>query len=268
MDYYTTLGVAKNATPDEIKKAYRRLASQHHPDKGGDTTKFQQIQSAYDTLSDPQKRQQYDNPQPQFNQNGFHFNFGNNMDDFFGAFGLHDILKQQANQKRNQLLRTRVEVSLMDSYNGSTKTLNIQTQNGNHVLNINIPKGIQTGQQIKYENVIPNATIIIEFIVMPDLRFERNQNDLYSNYQISVLDLILGTKFDFHTIGGKTVEVLVKPMTQPYMQLKLNGCGMPILNTNSYGDQIILIKPYIPANIDSEVLEVLTKHRNLEKEHK
>jgi DnaJ-class molecular chaperone len=68
MDHYNTLGVAKNASPDEIKKAYRKLASQHHPDKGGDKAKFQEIQVAYDTLSDTNKRQQYDNPAPQ----GFH----------------------------------------------------------------------------------------------------------------------------------------------------------------------------------------------------
>ena len=68
-DHYTTLGISKQASADEIKKAYRKLASQHHPDKGGDTAKFQQIEEAYRTLSDPDSRSQYDNPQPQ----GMHF---------------------------------------------------------------------------------------------------------------------------------------------------------------------------------------------------
>jgi DnaJ-class molecular chaperone len=65
--HYQTLGVAKTATPDEIKKAYRKLASKHHPDKGGDTATFQKIQTAYDTLIDPNKKNQYDNPSQQFN---------------------------------------------------------------------------------------------------------------------------------------------------------------------------------------------------------
>ena len=65
-DHYAALGVARTATADEIKRAFRRLASQHHPDKGGDTQKFQTIQAAYDTLGDVAKRSQYDNPQPQF----------------------------------------------------------------------------------------------------------------------------------------------------------------------------------------------------------
>ena len=65
-DHYSTLGISKDAGADDIKRAYRKLASQHHPDKGGDTKKFQEIEEAYRTLSDPEKRQQYDNPQPQF----------------------------------------------------------------------------------------------------------------------------------------------------------------------------------------------------------
>lgn len=256
MDHYSTLGVAKNATPDEIKKAYRKLASQHHPDKGGDTNTFQQIQTAYDTLSDSQKRQMYDNPPQQFE--GFQFNFGQqgfNLHDIFGQF--NDIMRQQ---NRNQLLRTRLEVTLQESYNGGTKTIRIQTQNNNHVINVNIPKGIQTGQQVRFENILPHATLIVDFVVTPDLRYERNENDLYSNISISVLDLIIGTKFDFETISGKVVEVNVKPMTQPFMQLKLHGCGMPILNSGMYGDQIILIKPYIPANIHNDIIDSINKH--------
>jgi len=259
MDHYNTLGVSKSATPDEIKKAYRKLASQHHPDKGGDTNTFQQIQTAYDTLSDPQKRQMYDNPLPEMNSSQFHFNFGQqgfNLNDIFGQF--NDMMRQQ---QRNQLLRTRLEVTLLESYNGGSKSLRIQTQNNTHVINVNIPKGIQTGQQIRFENVLPNATLIVDFVVLPDLRFERNDCDLYSNFSISVLDLIVGTKFDFETISGKILEVDIKPMTQPFMQLKLHGCGMPILNSNVYGDQIILIKPYIPANIHSNIVDSINKHK-------
>lgn len=251
------LGVAKNATPDEIKKAYRKLASQHHPDKGGDTNTFQKIQTAYDTLSDPQKRQMYDNPPQQ--SEGFQFNFvqqGFNLHDIFGQF--NDIMRQQ---NRNQLLRTRLEVTLQESYNGGTKTIRIQTQNNNHVINVNIPKGIQTGQQVRFENILPHATLIVDFVVTSDLRYERNENDLYSNVSISVLDLIIGTKFDFETISGKVFEVNVKPMTQPFMQLKLHGCGMPILNSGMYGDQIILIKPYIPVNIHNDIIDSINKHK-------
>ena len=89
-DHYAKLGVARNATQDEIKRAFRRLASQHHPDKGGDTKKFQEIQAAYDVLGDTAKRSQYDSPQPQFSGLGGGPNFNANFDfntifDMFGA---------------------------------------------------------------------------------------------------------------------------------------------------------------------------------------
>ena len=258
MDYYNILGVGRNASPDEIKKAYRKLASQYHPDKGGDTAKFQQIQSAYDTLGDPNKKQQYDNPQPQGLPEGFHFNFGGNPHDIFGS--LHEIFRQQ--RGLNQLLRTRLEITLRESYTGASKALRIQTNNGLHNVTLNIPKGIDNGQQTRFENIIPNNTLIVDFVVLPDLKYERRGNDLICNQPVNMLDLITGTNFEFVTINGKTLSVPIKPMTQPFQQLRLTGQGMPILNTIDYGDQIILIKPYIPDNIHSDIIYAIQKHKS------
>jgi DnaJ-class molecular chaperone len=258
MDYYKILGVDKNSTPDDIKKAYRKLASLHHPDKGGDTTKFQEIQTAYDTLSDPTKKQKYDNPN---SQQGFHFDFGSTgLNDIFQTFGnFNNIFNQQRGGL--QTFRTRVTIELMDAYKGAQKTLHLQTNIGPNVINIDIPKGIMSGQQIRYENLIPNANLLVEFIVKPDLSFDRQLNDLYCNIPISVFDLIIGTKIFFTTISNKQVEVNIKPHTQPYMQLKLVGQGMPIINSNQYGDQILLLKPFIPDIIDNEIVEIIRKHK-------
>jgi DnaJ-class molecular chaperone len=180
MDHYNTLGVAKTAGPDEIKKAYRKLASQNHPDKGGDTAKFQEIQTAYDTLSDPQKRQQYDNPQPQFH--GFH---GRGQPGFQGGFDFNDIFGQvfrnHSQQPQQQIFRTMVIINLEQVYTGGEEVLKLQTPNGTNVIKIDIPKGIQEGGQVKYENVIPGAGLMVEFRVRPHLRFERRMNDLCCN---------------------------------------------------------------------------------------
>ena len=262
MDHYAVLGVTKDATPDQIKKAYRKLASQHHPDKGGDTTKFQEIQTAYDTLSDPQKRQMYDNPQPQGFPGGFNIHMGPGMDinDIFGQiFGTDGPFQQ--NRSHRQVLRTQLQVSLSDAYNGGSQVLKINTNQGLKVIDISIPKGVQTGQQIKYDNVIPNSILLIEFVVMPDLKFERRGNDLFANQPVSVLDLITGTTFQFTAISGTTVEVKIPPKTQPYHQLKLAGYGMPVGNTGYYGDQLILFKPFIPDNISDDIVDSILRNR-------
>lgn len=259
MEHYQTLGVGKNATPDEIKIAYRKLASATHPDKGGDTASFQKIQAAYDVLSDPQKRQQYDNPQPHgFNGFQFHTN-GFNMGDIFG-----EVFRQQAqNAHRNQLFRTQVHISLMDAFTGSSHVLKIQTPTGTKTVNIDVPKGITDSSQMRYNNILDNATLIVEFKITPDLKFDRRGNDLYCNHRISILDLIVGTTFEFTTISGKTLSVTVPPKTQPYIQLKMGGHGMPIAGTSQYGDQIILLNPFTPDIINDEIIKSILSSKSI-----
>lgn len=263
MDHYAVLGVSKDATPDEIKKAYRKLASQHHPDKGGDTAKFQQIQEAYAVLSDTDKRAMYDNPQPQGFPGGFQFHMGPGMDinDIFGQMfgGGQSPFNMNRNQK--QVLRTQVQASLLNAYNGGTQILRLNTQQGPKVIDIQIPKGVQTGQQARYDNIIPNAILLVEFVVMADLKFERRQNDLLANHSVSVLDLIVGCTFEFTTISGTTVEVKIPPKTQPFMQLKLAGYGMPVGTTGYYGDQLILLKPFIPDNISEDIVDSILRNK-------
>lgn len=264
MDHYAVLGVNKDASADEIKKAYRKLASQHHPDKGGDTAKFQQIQEAYAILSDPNKRSQYDNPQPQgfqgFPGGGFQFNMGPGMDinDIFGQ-----IFNQQPGMHRpsKQTFRTNINVSLQDAYTGTSKILELTTQTGKKVIDIKIPPGVKTGDQMRYDNVLDHAFLLVEFGVLPDLKFDRKGNDLYCNQTIDVLDLIVGTSIEFTTISNKKLQVHIKPKTQPYMSIKLAGHGMPIMNTSQFGDQYLLLKPFINDNISQEIIDSILHSR-------
>lgn len=264
MDHYSTLGVAKNATPDEIKKAYRKLASQHHPDKGGDKAKFQDIQAAYDTLSNPDKRQQYDNPMPQgfHTQGGMPQGFEHIFSQMFGGGNPFDPFGQRRQQQpQQQLFRTTINISLEQAYHGGEQILKLQTPTNVHAVTIQIPKGIQNGNQMRIDKVVDGASLIVDFRIEPHLKYDRQGNDLLCNQPISVLDLIVGSTFEFTTLSGKTLEVTVKPKTQPYIQLKLAGQGMPIYNSNGYGDQIILLKPFIPDRIDETVINSINQQK-------
>jgi curved DNA-binding protein len=253
MDYYAILGVSKTASQEEIKKAYKKLAMQHHPDRGGDNQKFQEINTAYSVLSDPEQRAQYDNPSPKFNFGGFNF------DDLFSqTFRSH---QRGPSAQQDPIYRTRVGISLADAYHCVDRVLQLQTQTGTKVITIKVPRGVQNGDKIRYDNILDKGILVVEFVVMPDLRFERRGYDLYSNIAVSVLDLIIGTKVKFVTISEKTLEVNVKPNTQPYMQLKISNQGMPRPD-GTFGDQILLIKPFVPDNINNEVIEILKKHQN------
>ena len=260
MDYYSTLGVPRNASQEEIKKAYRKLAMTHHPDKGGNPTEFQKLNDAYEVLSDASKREQYDNPaarnpfsSQQFDQNNF------DLSDLFNHIfgGRHNA---GVNQK--QIFRTQIAISLVDVYNGKDHSLQLSTPTGVKVVNVKVPQGISNGDQVRYENVIDGGTLIIGFHILPDLRFDRNGDDLYCNLPISVLDLIIGTKVKFNTIAGKMIDVTIPPNTQPSQQIRLSGLGMPLKNSpNIYGDQILLLKPYIPDNVSQDIIESINRFK-------
>lgn len=260
MDHYATLGVAKNATPDEIKKAYRKLASQHHPDKGGDKAKFQEVQTAYDILSDTEKRKQYDNPSRsyQFEDFGGFSSDNINLNDLFGQ-----IFRNQAGPRgpQKQLYRTQIDISLLDAYNGTNKMLELNLMSGKKIIDVRVPRGVNQGDQLRFDNVIDNGVLITTFNILPDLRFDRRNHDLYCNHSISVLDLIAGSNFNFKTISGKELNVTIKPKTQPYVNVRLSGHGMPVVNTNMFGDQYILLKPFIPDNIDNEIIDSILRSR-------
>lgn len=273
-DHYQTLGVAKNASPDEIKKAYRRLAGIHHPDKGGDTAKFQEIQTAYETLSDPQKKQQYDNPNP-FGQGmgggshppgGFHFEFGGMPGGFqfhHQGFDMNDIFSQmfgnqgQRGRPQQPSYRTTVWVNMEQVYNGGDQLLQVQGQKD--PIKIDIPRGVEDGQTMRYDNLIKDSILIVEFRIFPNAKFQRNGPNLHSVQDVDVLDLIIGGKFDFVTVSGDKVEVTIPPKTQPGANLRLQGKGLP--NNIGFGDQMILMKPFISAKIDSRIIDAIQQYR-------
>lgn len=268
MDYYKTLGVNRNASPDEIKKAYRRLAGQHHPDKGGDTATFQKIQEAYETLSDPQKKQQFDNPNPFGNMNfgqpggspfGFHFHQQSfDMNDVFGQmFGGSPFGHRQPQKPQ---YRTTIAVTLEQVYTGDEQTLQFNDQGNNSTVRIQIPKGIENGATLKYDNLLKDAILFVDFRILPHQKFQRNGFDLVTEQNVSILDLIVGSSFKFTTISGKSLDVSIRPQTGPNSTLRIVGEGLP--KPQGYGDQLILLKPYMPDIIDKTIIDAIKASNN------
>lgn len=250
MDHYATLGVAKNAAPEDIKRAYRKLAAQHHPDRGGDTAKFQEIQQAYDVLGDPDKRAQYDNPAPQMNN----FNFGAG-----GFTPFDDIISQFMRQQRQAIYGTTVAVTLEQIAQNQPVEIYINGPQGGRMVRITVPPGVEHGQQMRYEGVLPDALLQVTFVVQPHPEFERRGLDVYSTKHVDVFDLILGTKVLVRTVDGTELEVNVPPCFRPGGNLRIPGRGLP--GSGSRGNHYVLIQAMIPDKISDELLTAIRLER-------
>jgi curved DNA-binding protein len=256
MDYYNILGVSKQAGADEIKKAYRKLASQHHPDKGGDTKKFQEVEEAYRTLSDPEKRQQYDNPQPQgFQQYG---GMPPGFEDIFSAFGggpFGDMFGRRQQPQRNKTLNMQTNVSLEEAFSGKNLMATVVLPSGKEqLIDVKIPAGIQDGVTLRLSGMgddsipnIPRGDIHLTVHVQPHSTFIRQGDDLIRSVNVSCIDAMLGKAITVDTIDGKTLEIAVKAGTQPGQMLAATGYGMPNVNDNRFkGRMLVQINITIP----------------------
>jgi DnaJ-class molecular chaperone len=165
--HYETLGLTESATQDDIKKAYRSLASKNHPDKGGDTAKFQEIQAAYAAIETPEKRARYDAERQGMGQR-YQFNdFGNSHSDMdindilrnFG-FSFGDAFMRQRHEqqpRRNKDLRINLPVHLVDSLDTSKRVVSIKTTRGEEqTVEIEVPRGVHNNTIIKYPGLGDN----------------------------------------------------------------------------------------------------------------
>jgi DnaJ-class molecular chaperone len=263
MNYYETLGINKQASQDEIKAAYRRMASKHHPDKGGDTAEFQKIEEAYRTLGDEQKRVEYDQPQAQFHHHSFNqsFNFG----DIFGQHSpFADIFKQhqQQHHQRRTSYRTRVQITLDQAARGDEVPIQINTAQSpnNGLFKINIPQGIDTGQAVRYENLIPNAELIVEFFVLAHPNFRREGLDIISTHKINALELMVGTSIDVGTIWGGSLQVSIPAGTTTTSKLRLHHKGL--VHNGQQGHHYVLIETQIPDTISLQLKQAIEAELN------
>lgn len=254
---YQTLGVDRDADSDTIKRAYRRLASQHHPDKGGDKSRFQEIQSAYDTLGDAQKRSAYDNPRHQFEgMGGQAFNF----DSIFNVFGARFNHPQQQRQQHQRAVMS-LWITLQDVARSGSKTISVGTHQGTMTVEIEIPPGIDDGASVQYPGIGPNGMdLIITYRVHPDARFSRTGLNLQTEHAVDIWDLITGGGTRVRDILGSELDVTIPARTQPGTTVRLRGRGLAD-RKGTQGDLLVRLQARIPEIIDSDLLELIQKTR-------
>jgi DnaJ-class molecular chaperone len=257
-DHYAALGVARNASQDEIKRAFRKLASQHHPDKGGDTKKFQEIQAAYDTLGDAAKRQQYDTPAPQFSgmPGGAQFNMG---DIFAQMFGGHPGFAG-AHPRRNHM-RMSLWISLKDVSTGGHRQVAVGSSQGQSTIEIDIPMGINDGDMVQYQGIAPGGQdLVIEFKIHPHSVFRRDGLNLTMDHKCPVWDMILGGDTTVTNLDGNQLLVSVPPLTDNATTLRLRGHGLHDRSGRT-GDLFIKLHALLPKSISPELAAAIQQHR-------
>jgi curved DNA-binding protein len=277
-DYYQTLGVSENASPDEIKKAYRSLANKHHPDKGGDQAKFKDISVAYENLSDPNKKAEYDQQRRYGGMpGGFSFNTGGQGFDPFGHMfgqgfggGQHpfgDIFGGRAGMRRNKDLNIQCQISLLDSYLGKQLEANYTLPSGrNQNVVINVPPGITHGDTIRYSGLgddsnpqAPRGNLNVTIVVMPDPKFSRNGDDLYTTINITPIEAMIGCRKTIKTIVGTSIDLEIRPGVESGVEFASHGNGFPNVNNGVKGRFVSIVNIRTPAVTNPLLVEELRR---------
>lgn len=269
MDYYQILGINEHATQDEIKKAYKKLAMKNHPDRGGDTKKFQEISQAYDTLGDEQKRQQYD---AQKNNPFIHARSGNHgfqdINDIFGGFGFGpgSPFGGFRQPPRNRDLSIRVTISFKQSYTGTQIEARFNTPAGRaQTVVVDIPAGVQSGQTIRYSDLgddsiptMPRGNLNVTVMVEVDPDWERRGNDVCTVLSINALEAMTGCTKEIVCLDGTTMPLKLRPGTRHGTEFASGGRGFRDVNTGRVGSLVVIIHIDIPAVTDNQLVQELT----------
>jgi DnaJ-class molecular chaperone len=278
MNYYSILGLQKGCSQEEIKKAYRKLASQHHPDKGGDTATFQNVQAAYEILSDPQKRAQYDmgggTARP--NQGQGNFRDFDDINDIFaqafaGGFGGNRFNFNTRQQPRRNLdLNIRCRITLLDSYVGKELEANFALPSGRREnVVINIPEGITNDTTIQFRGMGDDANpawsrgnLNCTVTVDSDPNFERRGDDLTTIVEITAIEAMIGCTKPVESIDGKTMNIRIRPGITHGGEYAAQGMGFRNLQTNNKGHFIIIVNITVPKITDLELKKKLEEIQN------
>lgn len=280
-DYYEVLGLKRDAGDEEIKRAYRQLAREHHPDRNpGDKqaeVRFKEVQEAYDVLSDKDKRSQYDqfgqvSGQPGFNggPGGFQWGGGfgegaqidpSQLEEFLRQSGMGDLFGQRTRQSgrgRRSAPREPVTHELRVPFETAVLGGALSLSADGREIDVTIPAGIEEGKTLRLQGQGPRgADLHLKIRIDPHPYFRREGNDLLISAPITIAEAVLGAKIDVPTLAGPRLTVKVPPGTSSGGRLRLRGKGV------KGGDQYVEIKIVAPPSPDprsKELMEEFAQH--------
>jgi curved DNA-binding protein len=298
-DYYQLLGVAKGASAEEIKKAYRKLAMKYHPDhtKGDKAAeeKFKKISEAYAVLSDKKKRKEYDT----FGAEGFQQRFsqedifrGFDFGDIFREFGFggdffsgrgrgsssgmrfnfgggspfgHQAGQQQARMKGSDLIYE-LPLTLKEVANGTTKTVSLQHQGYSQKVTVKIPKGLISGKKLRLAGKGspspvggPPGDLFIQAKVLNDPSYRAEAYDLHMKQELKLSEAVLGTSISVSTLDDKELSLKIPPGTRPGTKMRMPGHGLPHMKGNKKGDLYVKIQIKLPRQLTDEQKKLIEK---------
>ena len=291
-DYYKMLGVNKNASKNDIKKAYRKLAMKYHPDQTkGDKSaeeKFKKISEAYAVLSDAEKRKQYDT----FGSAGFQqrysqedifrgSDFDSILNELFGGSGrfggggsgtrfsfgggspFDGNQQQQAPSKGSDLVYE-LPLTLKEAATGTQKTVSFQHQGRSEKITVKIPRGMISGKKLRIGGKGepspyggPSGDLYIKAKVLGDPVYDVRGHDLYINRDIKLSEAILGSNISVPTLDGKTLSLKIPPGSKHKTKMRLPGHGLPHMDGKGQGDLYVRIHVHIPKELSKKQKDLI-----------
>lgn len=291
-DYYEILGVARGASEQDIKQAYRKLARKYHPDiNPGDKqaeARFKEINEAYEVLSDKEKREKYDRfggDWRRYEQAGA----GGGFDGSFYAGGdfadiFETLFGRGAGQRRGgasdfgfntrmngQDVEQSVDVTLEEAFTGAQRVIQFSNPNGSpRTITVKIPAGVDTGTRVRvageggpgmYGGSRGDLYLIVK--VLPHDRFERKGDDLHLRQPVSLYTLLLGGEARVLTINGKTLTLNIPAGTVNGKVFRLSGQGMVRMRQETRGDLYVTVEAQIPTNLSPRERELFEELRRI-----
>lgn len=296
-DYYQLLGVKKDASATDIKKAYRKLAMKYHPDhtKGDKAAeeKFKKISEAYAVLSDEKKRKEYDT----FGAEGFQQRFS--QEDIFRGFDFGDIFREfgfggdffsgrgrgsgtrfnfggggpfgsQAGQQQARMKGTdlvyEISLTLKEVATGTSKTISLQHQGYSEKVTVKVPKGLISGKKLRLAGKGspspfggPAGDLFIQSRMLNDPVYQVENHDLHVNQEIKLSEIILGTSISVPTLDDKQLNLKIPPGTKPGTKMRMSGHGLPHMKGGKKGDLYLKIQLKLPKKLTDEQKELIDK---------